>query len=78
MSKVEKIKHVCGMEIKVTNRGAELSEADRAFIAGFVDSIYCNDLTGKLWMFDRQLPSGRWLENTYPANDLRTATALVL
>lgn len=78
MPRIEKIKHVCGMEIRVTNRGAELSEADRAFIAGFEDTIFHNDLTGRLWMFDRQLPSGRWLENTYPTNDLRTATALVL
>jgi hypothetical protein len=77
MSKMVKIKHVSGMEIKVRNEGAELSEADRAFIAGFEDTIFCNDLTGKLWMFDRKMPSGRWLENTYPANDLRTATALV-
>lgn len=78
MAKIEKIKHNCGMEIKVKNEGAELSSEDRAFIASFEDTIFHNDLTGKLWMFDRQLPSGRWLENTYPANDLRTATALVL
>lgn len=78
MQRTETIQHTSGMKISVELHDEELSSDDRAFIQTFHDSIYCNDLTGKLWMFDRQLPSGRWLENICPANDLRTASALVM
>lgn len=32
-------------------------------------SIYCNDLTGKLWCFDYKLPCGIWCENVNFKND---------
>lgn len=71
------ILHPMGMEISVTVHGERLSAQDVEDIKAINDTIYCNDLTGELWMFDRKLPSGRWLENLHPRNDLRTATAIV-
>ena len=73
----QNILHPMGMKISVTVHGEELSAQDVEAVKAIDDAIYCNDLTGELWMFDRQLPSGRWLENLHPRNDLRTATALV-
>jgi hypothetical protein len=77
MQRTEVIQHVSGMKIKIELHDEELSAEDKAFISTFQDSIYCNDLTAQLWMFDQQMPSGRWLENIHPANDLRTAVAYV-
>lgn len=43
---------------------------------------YCNDLTGKLWMFDTKLGEidGKsvWIENIHPSNDLTKVDCLVL
>lgn len=77
MQRTEVVQHVSGMKIKIELHDEELSAEDIAFIQTFHDSIYCNDLTAQLWMFDQQMPSGRWLENIHPANDLRTAVAYV-
>lgn len=73
--KHEHLTHVSGIRFTIENHGAELSEADRSDIASFEDSISHNDLTCKLTMWDRQLPSGRWLENIKLSNDLHTARA---
>lgn len=75
--KTVKIKHVGG-SIFYLQVGADLSEEDIQFIREFNQPIYCNDLTGKLWGFDTKLPSGRWLENIEPSNDLTTVNAIVL
>lgn len=75
--KTVKIKHVSG-SIFYLQVGADLSEKDTHFIREFNQTVYCNDLTGKLWCFDTKLPSGRWLENIEPSNDLTTVKAIVL
>lgn len=75
--KTVKIEHVGG-SIFYLQVGADLSEEDTQFIREFNQPIYCNDLTGKLWSFDTKLPSGRWLENIEPSNDLETVNAIVL
>lgn len=54
-----------------------ISEADRAFIEAFDPTIYHNDLTGRLWAFDKELPSGAWLENMEFSPDLGIATAYI-
>lgn len=75
--KAVKIEHVGG-SIFYLQVGADLSEEDTQFIREFNQPIYCNDLIGKLWCFDTKLPSGRWLENIEPSNDLETVNAIVL
>ena len=65
------------MKIRINLHGAELSDPDRAFVQTFHGTIYHNDLECYHWMFDQKMPSGRWLENIRPANDMRTATAYV-
>lgn len=35
-------------------------------------SIYCNDLTGKLWCYDYELPCGIWCENADFRNGLKS------
>lgn len=37
--------------------------------------VFCNDLTGELWMFDQKLEDYVWLENIHPSNDLTTVYA---
>ena len=37
--------------------------------------VFCNDLTGELWMFDQKLSDRYWLENIHPSNDLTTVRA---
>ena len=37
--------------------------------------VFCNDLTGDLWMFDEKIGDGIWLENIHPSNDLTTVRA---
>lgn len=37
--------------------------------------VFCNDLTGELWMFDEKIGDGIWLENIHPSNDLTTVRA---
>ena len=37
--------------------------------------VFCNDLTGELWMFDEKLSDRYWLENIHPSNDLTTVRA---
>mgnify|MGYP003593356811 CR=1 FL=1 len=56
----------------------DLSEEDKGFIQNYASSIYHNDITCKLWMFDTKLPSGRWLENISLNNELTVAKALVM
>lgn len=37
--------------------------------------VFCNDLTGELWMFDEKLTDEIWLENIHPSNDLTVVRA---
>lgn len=37
--------------------------------------VFCNDLTGQLWMFDEKLTDEIWLENIHPSNDLTVVRA---
>ena len=37
--------------------------------------VFCNDLTGELWMFDKKIGDGIWLENIHPSNDFATVRA---
>ena len=41
----------------------EIVKKENEFIANYNPIIYCNDLTGEEWCFDKKLPSGGWLEN---------------
>lgn len=73
-----RIRHISGRVFDVTVKNKALSAADRTFIKNFSGAVFCNGLTGRLWCFDEKLPSGRWLENIRPDNDLKTVHALVV
>lgn len=40
-------------------------------------SIYFDDITGKLWCYDYKLPCGIWCENAYFKNDLKAVKCLI-
>lgn len=51
---------------RVLKCNAEIQEVENEFIAYYNPVVYCNDLTGEEWCFDKKLPSGGWLENITP------------
>lgn len=55
----------------------KLSKKDKEFIENLNPCIYHNDLSSKLWIFDRKLPSGKWLTTVYISNDLKNADAFL-
>lgn len=63
-------------DIKV--EGDPLSADDVHFITNFAPQVFWNDLKCHNWCFDEHLPSGRWLENIFPNNELTEVKALVL
>lgn len=71
------IKNNSGAVWHIQNNGAPLAALDVAYIKAYRPAVYCNDLTGLLWCYDVELPSGRWLENIAPAGDLRTVAAFI-
>ena len=73
---IRTVEHLTGMVFQITTT-EPISWEDRKFIRRLAVTIYCNDLTGKLWCFDQKMPSGKWLENIEPSNDLKTATAMI-
>lgn len=63
----------CEWELKID----EIDEEDRKFIENFNPRIYHNDLTGKLWIFDTKLPSGKWIEAYHITNELDHIDAII-
>lgn len=37
--------------------------------------VFCNDLTGTLWMYDQKLSDRYWLTSIHPSNDFATVRA---
>lgn len=64
-------------EIEIDPRDLPLVTGLRNTIVKKVASepVFCNDLTGELWMFDMKIGDGLWLENVHPSNDLATVRA---
>lgn len=64
-------------EIDIDPRDHDLAKFLRPAIVKKVgaEPVFCNDLTGELWMFDMKLGDGLWLENIHPSNDLKTVRA---
>lgn len=64
-------------EINIDPRDNDLATRLRNDIVKKVgaEPVFCNDLTGELWMFDMKLGDGLWLENIHPSNDLKTVRA---
>lgn len=56
----------------------ELNKIDIEFIENFNPTIYHNDLTSKLWIYDEKLPSGLWLENVIFNNEITESKGLIL
>lgn len=56
----------------------KLSKNDIDFIKSFSPVVYWNDLECYHWAFDKELPSGRWLENMEFSNDFTEVKAIVL
>ena len=55
--------------IEVSNNS--LSNEDINFIENFNPTIYHNDIDCTLWVFDTELPSGRYLENIFFKKSVR-------
>lgn len=51
---------------RVLKHNTEIIKTENDFIANYNPMIFCNDLSGKEWCFDKKLPSGGWLENIEP------------
>ena len=67
-----------GFKWNVLLRGKELSDEDKSFIRTYSPQVYWNDVDCHHWCFDTKLPSGRWLENIFPNNELTEVKALIL
>lgn len=63
----------CEWELQIE----EIDEKDKEFIENFNPTLYHNDLTGKLWFFDKKLPSGKWLEGYRITNELDHIDAII-
>ena len=59
----------------------EIVKTENDFIANYNPMIYCNDLTGEEWSFDKKLPTGGWLENikaTWSKDGTRVFRAVII
>lgn len=62
----------------VIDAKSPLSEADRDFLIEFDPPIFFNEISCCHWSYDKELPSGRYLENMSFSEDLKTIKATIL
>ena len=62
----------------VIDAKSPLSEADRVFLIEFAPPIFFNEISCYHWSYDKELPSGRYLENMSFSEDLKTIKATIL